>query len=279
MPSLWFAGPLATELLAIAMVACAVTAMGQQITHVFGGLHPLILHATVMGVLAGGALCLIARARRAWLIWLGSPLLGAILWTGSSLMCVGASLSPATLLGVSLAVGALAGLIAAPLPHAIWRARMSSAGDALRDARTRIGAWSALAGAILIITSVTPSRLPAITLALGLITVALGVEADLRALAWLRRVRAGREPGWAVVSALPVDFELPTLWYGDDPADQVVCEQLEASGAVYRATPQSRRIGRVSEAQIPRAVESRVRIALATTLLSVLLVTGALLLK
>ena len=177
----------------------------------------------------------------------------------------------------SAALGAVCGFLSAPLPDAIVAARLDPAGDAYREARVRIGAWTIGVGSIVMVASVTPSMLPAIAITVGVLLLATTVGADLRERAWIARVRAGRAPGWTIAPADDSDFDLAPLWSHDDLADEVLIEHRAVEGDPYRSPLLRRAIGRVSSADTPRAIRSRLTLAIAAIAVSGLLVGVSLL--
>src|SRR5262245_50119927 len=77
-------GRIVTEALAAAIVTLVVTAAGEQITAEYGGLHPLLLHAAVLGVLGGATVWLLSRLRIRSFVYPLCAVFGAVIWTGST---------------------------------------------------------------------------------------------------------------------------------------------------------------------------------------------------
>jgi hypothetical protein len=237
-----------------------VTALGEQITSVFGGLRPLILHATVVGVLSGLAVWLVSQQRLHTTVRLLCPMLGAAIWTGSTVinLLVRENLDENVwLVGASAVLGAIAGAMASPLPNAIVAARNSSAGDAYRHARAWIGVWTVTSGSLLMLTRGMPRTLPTLAITLGLMILAPGLIVDLRERAWLSKVRAGSSSGWRIGPAGEADYGLPAVWAGDEVADQVLIERAPQNGSVYRSASTERSLGRLTDRSTPHAVERR----------------------
>jgi hypothetical protein len=260
----WLRGPMATRLTAAAAMLFAVTGIGIQITHVYGGLEPHWLHAGVTAAVAAIALLLLTAFQSRRAVWIGCPIAGALIWAGScaiNLAVCDALDARLDLVIIGFFFGGLTGAVASLVPDALVAARWNTAGDAQRHARFVLGAWSLAAGTILHLACATPSFLPSVVMALGLLLLTIGMIADLRDDWFIRQVRAGRSPGWRIADADGPDLGLPPLFSGEQHANLVLIQQQPAGTDPFRSADVLRRVGRLSF-NPPAAIKMRVRLTI-----------------
>jgi hypothetical protein len=139
---------------------------------------------------------------------------------------------------------------------------------------SRVGAWTAIAGAIL--AAVTDEESTEISLAIALAGLALllGVAiVDQRLYDWVAAIRAGRVPRLSVLPATDAELELPPLWSLDPLADEVIAESWGVAAGPYRSSHTRRAIARISSESFHHALARRRILALLTlaTLSAILL--------